>query len=334
MDAEELLHVGFVTGDRVSVLWGYDLAGDNDNFLKGLDPDYFEFVARDCAARLEDSSALSRRDRTRVATTLRLAYGQAVETLMALLCSAAQAPWCPMGWMARYKPRELCKVVGAIDKGERFRNVLVQQPVTWRSISRFVHQFIVAHDEALHRDVADKFAGLWKHVAFVFLADGDRGEYNALKHGLRVTPGGFAMSIGAEKTPGARADPQDTQSLGGSEFGSSFVVPTEVDGESKGQLRLSRVYRNWNHESLIVQLQLMACSMGNVISRLRICSGVDPSAVRFKWPGAAGEDPFALYGKLLHGPTGATFRDRVAANDIDPTKSAEVLAMYDRHSSG
>jgi hypothetical protein len=327
-----LQSVGFVTGKRPSVFWGYDLGRDNDEFLKALDPGYFEFVARDCAARLEDASALTQADRFRVATALRLAYGQAAETLLALLCASTQAPWFPMGWMARYRTSDLCDVVRAIQQVEAFPNALVQQPVTWRSISASVHGAI--DDEDRRKDLSDKFAALWKHVASAVLADSERREYNALKHGLRVSPGGFSASVSVEKAPGVPAAAEEMQSLGGAEFGSSFIVPIEIDGAPKNNLRVSRVSQNWSPASLVIQLQLMACSMGNVISYLRICGGADASEVRFRWPAASSADAFARYGTLLHGVSGTTTGYRVTADDIDATKGADVLAMYDRHSSG
>jgi hypothetical protein len=332
MDAARLQSVGFVTGKRPSVFWGDNLGGDNDEFLEALDPDYFEFVARDCAARLDDTSTLSRADRARVATVLRVTYGQAVEMLMALLCAAAQAPWFPMGWMARYQPAELCNVVQWIDRTEAFHTVLAEQPVSWWSISAFVHQFVFTDDEVRKKDLTEKFAGLWKHVAAVFLSEDDRREYNALKHGLRVRPGGFKVAVGNEKTPGTLAAPEDTQLLGGSEFGSSFVVPTAIGHQADGQLYFSRVFRNWKHESFIVQLQLMAWSINNVISRLRVCGGVHPSAVRFRWPSAASEDPFVLYRKLLCGPTVVPLSDPVLASDIAVVNPKDVLAVYDKPS--
>ena len=49
-----------------------------------------------------------------------------------------------------------------------------------------------------------------------------RAEYNSIKHGLRVNPGGSYIAVGAEQTPGVPAPPEAMRSMGGSPYGSTF----------------------------------------------------------------------------------------------------------------
>jgi hypothetical protein len=319
--------VMFVTGERPAVFWGYDLAGDNARFLKTLDAEYFGFVARECAARLKDETTLERADRLRVATTLRIAYGQAAETLMALLAATAQIPTFPMGWMLRYQNQDLREVVTAIESERPFHSLLVERPVTWRTISALVHSYIPGPAERL--GLIDRAATFWSRMAQQFLSDHHQNEYNALKHGLRVMPGGFSIAFGVEKTPGQPAAPEDMTSLGGSQFGATYVVPVRIDGAAKHHFRISRESRNWSYEALAIDLQLMAQSMANVVGSLRVVGGDDASRVRFSWPNGTDDDAFTRYRDFLPSLERLSRPDNVLAEDIAPVTAAEIIAAYE-----
>lgn len=317
----------FVTGVRPAVCWGYDLAGDNARFLETLDAEYFGFVARDCAARLEDEAALDRAERLRVATTLRVAYGQAAEMLMALLAATAQIPTFPMGWMLRYQNRDLREVVAAIASGRPFHHLLVERPATWSTMSALVHSYIPEPTERL--GLVDKVATFWGRMARQFLSDHHQNEYNALKHGLRVMPGGFSIAFGIEKTSSQPAAPEDMKSLGGSQFGATYVVPVQIDGAAKHHFRISRESRNWSYEALAIDLQLMAQSMANVIGCLRVLGGADASTARFSWPGGTDGDAFTRYRDFLPSLERFALPDNLLAGDMAPVTAAEIIAAYE-----
>lgn len=66
------------------------------------------------------------------------------------------------------------------------------------------------------------FSTLWYRFAGDYLNENLIAEYNSLKHGFRINPGGFKLMVGPESTPGVAAPAERMTSLGSSEFGSSF----------------------------------------------------------------------------------------------------------------
>ena len=319
-----------LTGERASVYWGDDLAGDNQRFFESLDPHYYWFAARQGADALSAEPPPERADQLRAATGLRIAYGQGVETLMALLCALAQVPQFPLGWMLRYRNEELREVVEAVDLPEAFPHLLTADWVTWESLSAMVHSHIP--EVAARLGLVDKFARFWRRMAHEWLSDSHQDEYNALKHGLRVMPGGFSIAIGVAKVPGQRAAPEDMRSLGGSAFGSSFNLPLRIDGAEKHHLRLSHGSRNWSWEALAIDLQLLSQSINNVVACLRVIAGAAPGTVRFEWPGEQEDDIFTRYQRFavsLVSVEHFSTADNVQAADIDPLSADEVRRLYD-----
>jgi len=107
--------IPLLTGSRASVFWGADLRRQNLDYLKSLDPGYFQFIADLCADQLDDPTKLMSPDRQRAAMMLRVVHGQGVEALMALIGALAQSPQFPLGWMLRYTSSDLEDVIRAID---------------------------------------------------------------------------------------------------------------------------------------------------------------------------------------------------------------------------
>lgn len=316
-----------LTGERASVYWGHDLTGDNRRFLESLDPHYYLFAARQAADRLSADPPLEKADQLRAAMALRIAYGQGVETLMALLCALAQAPQFPLGWMLRYRNEELRAVVEAIDGERLFPHLLTTNAVSWNSLSVMVHRQIP--EASTRPGLVDKFATLWGRVARQLLSDSHQDEYNALKHGLRVMPGGFSIALGVEEVPGQLAAPDDMRSLGGSAFGSSFSVPLKIGGAEKHHLRLSHRSRNWSWEGLAIDLQLLSQSINNVVGCLRVIAGAPTGTVRFWLPVEEDDDTFTRYRRFLVGVECFGTADSVQVADIEALSAEDVRRFYD-----
>jgi len=316
-----------LTGERACVYWGHDLAGDNRRFLESLDPDYYWFAARQAVDRLSADPPLEKADQLRAAMALRIAYGQGVETLMALLCALAQSPQFPLGWMLRYRNEELRSVVEAIDGERVFPHLLTIDAVSWKSLSLMVHSHIP--EAAARLGLVEKFATFWGRMAHQLLSDSHQDEYNALKHGLRVMPGGFSIAFGVEKVPGQRAPPEDMRSLGGSAFGSSFNVPLKIGGAEKHHLRLSHRSRNWSWEALAIDLQLISQSTSNVVGCLRVIAGAPAGTVRFGWPAEQEDDIFTRYQQSLVSVEHFTTADNVQSADIEALSAEDVRRFYE-----
>src|SRR6266850_13225 len=151
--------VSLLTGSRASVFWGEDLHLQNVEFLKNLDPGYFQFVADSCSDHLDDPTKLDKPNRQRAALMLRIVHGQGVETLMALIGALAQSPQFPVGWMLRYRISELEEVIRAVSDEQPFLSLLKPKPVTWNSISALVHNQLP--DENQKQSMTAKFASFW-----------------------------------------------------------------------------------------------------------------------------------------------------------------------------
>jgi hypothetical protein len=311
-----------VTYQRPCCFWGEDLRSENGRFLDTLAPAYYQFVAASNEERLAGE------DKIKAAVAIRTAYGQAVETLLAFLAAAVQAPDFPLGWLIRYRVVELRKVVEAISSEMPVLTRLRLDPVTWEGLSAAIHRYV---PETARSEVVTGFAALWKRLAAQFMRDDFAAEYNSIKHSLRIMPGGFSLSFGREKTPGQAAAPEDMRSLGGSEFGSSFYVARAI-GEHKNQLALAHHSRNWSMEALLVDLHLVVDSLENVISFLRIISGREGSTFRFSWPSEP--DTFEAYRRSLLTVENLMFGSSVRAADITALTDEEILAVYRRATDG
>jgi hypothetical protein len=238
----------------------------------------------------------------------------------------AQQPQFPLGWMLRYQTSDLREVVSAIQEQQPFHSLLIHRPVTWQSLSALVLTDVELPEKM--PDLARRFAAFWSRIAREFLSDKPQGEYNAIKHGLRVLPGGFQLSFGPEKAPGVKAAPEDMRSLGGSDFGSSFIVPLRIDGAQKHHFRVSRESLNWRPERLIIDMHLMAHSIGNAVSRLRALGG-GTGEFKFAWPGPGHEDAFTRYVQFLPGVETFSMPSRVTADEISPLSPGDVVRAYE-----
>jgi hypothetical protein len=79
----------------------------------------------------------------------------------------------------------------------------------------------------------------------------------SLKHGFRVMPGGFSVSIGPPKPAGAASSPpEQMEALGSFELGSFLLKAVAIDGAQKHHLGVSARMRNWNPEALMADLHI------------------------------------------------------------------------------
>jgi len=165
-------------------------------------------------------------------------------------------------------------------------------------------------------------------VADEFLSEAFRAEYNSLKHGFRVMPGGFSASIGPPKSAGEPpSPPKDMQSLGSSEFGTFFLKAAPIDGAPKHHRALSTQLRNWDPQALMADLHLIACSLTNVIACLRVLSGFSPQELKFSFPNA--EAPFVVKRRMVNQVETLSMSHSVTAADVTPVSVEDVRRGYE-----
>lgn len=307
----------FFVGSRPQVMWAWDLDDRNLRFLRGIDPGYFTHIASSQGELLESDS------RHFAAAALRVAYGQALETLFALAAAALQAPQCVVGWMLSYRNDELFEVVRGMTTGQPGvpRDPSVADP----SIDALAASVMNAtqYEQDKRDQLARNFARIWRRWSSEFLDERATSEYNSFKHGMRASLGGFNLAIGPEEVPGVPAAPETMRSLGGSIFGSTFYCAEQLDGRLHQFPR--RTMRNWSPIGMAHGLQLMAMSIQNIVSYLRIIGGDKPESCRFNTP--LDSDAFDAPWREPIGVMYVNMDKIVRRDQIQPLTRDEVISL-------
>ncbi len=309
-----------VVDKRPLCVWEWDLQERNLRFLEELQPEFFEYVASKFGPDLDGEH------RQLAATAIRMAYGQALETFIALACAFVQAPDCIVGWMQLYSQKELVAVAQAISRGETVRSRFRWSRLSWSALADECLGHVALEDKSTEERIKVGFRKLWPSLARDFLDEQRQDEYNGLKHGLRVRPGGFHMSVGREETYGVPAPADQMKSLGGSEFGTSSFKRVKL-GASGHHYRLHRTMLNWNPLPLAARLHLIGLSIRNLVGLARIVNGVDPRTVQFCWPTPL--EAFEAADALPPGVISSSFDSVVEAEHIREFTTNEILKTYD-----
>lgn len=285
----------FAVADDTFCCWEYDHGQRALEFLNGIDCDYFGAVAGMLAEHLPSTSV-----GVAASIALRATYQQGIEALMSLLGAIVQAPHAVPAWIATSTTRGLREVVTRLSEG---RALLTQEGwsrLTFDDLSGQIHRYAWV-DESGDDSTAARFGRFWRRLASEMLDDIQRAEYSALKHGNRVSAGGFHLAIGSEERPGLAAPPEAMRSLGGSRFGSTFFV-TEKIGTTKWHIRTRRTSVNWSAEALVQRLALVSMSIANSTAALRCHLGVDPTSQIFHRPSpiTAFDDVWASEPRVRH----------------------------------
>lgn len=305
----------YFVGHRPQATWGTALEAKNLDFLRSLDPAYFVHVVK------THQPLLDAEDGHYSSAVLRLAYGQALETLMALIAASLQSPKCIAGWMIAYKNDDLRTAIEDVLQGDRtfFLPAVRAQPLGTLAVQVFRR----ADCPQEKRDrVAQWFSNAWERLCCDFLDDLDTREYNSLKHGTRIGLGGFQIGVGPIVGNGRGSS--DVRLLGSSRYGSRFFVATKLSGNLHHLVK--SVSKNWSVENLCDAILLMATSIKNIVSFLRLLGGDEnPMQCRFEfWDD---ETAYELPWSRSTGVSSMTGIDyKVEASDIEPWTAAQVRA--------
>jgi hypothetical protein len=171
--------------------------------------------------------------------------------------------------------------------------------------------------------LAAGFGRLWRRCASEFLDEVATSEYNSFKHGMRASLGGFTLSIGPETEFGVAAPPEAMRPLAGSVFGSAFYRVENLDGRLHHFPR--RTTRNWSPDGMVYGLQLIAMSIQDIVSYLRIIGGDDPARCRFDTPLTS--ESFELPWQQPVGVTSSSIDTVVRKDDIKLLSRDEVVKL-------
>jgi hypothetical protein len=181
-------------------------------------------------------------------------------------------------------------------------------------------------DKKREREIKDGFGDLWGRFASDFLNEKQNQEYNSLKHGLRLRPGGFTLAVGTEETPGVGAPPERMRSLGGSEFGSTYILPQAIGTAPKNHFRLRECHLNWLPGNHVVGLQLLSMSIRNVLAFLRgiLTSNMGTSQFTWSTPTEAFRAPWAA----SPGTNSFEWNLDLTEGDITVLSDEEIMKVY------
>ena len=166
---------------------------------------------------------------------------------------------------------------------------------------------------------------LWKRFAKDFLDEDITNEYNSIKHGLRVSMGGFSMAIGLETTPGVLAPPDAMRSLGGSAYGTSFPVVRQLN--DKDNFQAIRQSMNWRPENLAYGLNLVSMSIHNIVRYLKKINGIGNQDATFRHP--RDEADFDAPWRLSTGIERFNMDHVIDENSISTFSKAEIKLLLE-----
>lgn len=302
--SDELVGYPFAVADQPFCCWEYDLRERNLEYLQGVDTQYFSTMARILSEHLDSDRGMP------ASIAIRALYHQAIEALMSLLGAIAQAPGCVAAWIAKCGTKDLQEVVDRLAHGRSLLTQAGNQRVSLDDLAERTHQHVWP-TESGDDPTAARFGQFWRRLSDEFLDEKARAEYNAIKHGHRVRPGGFVMSIGVETEHGAPAPASAMRSMGGSRHGSSFFQVERV-GDTAWNIRARRTSINWSVDALVQRLHLISLSITNVVAALQCEDGVNPETVEFQRP----QDANAFDEAWAHG-IGARYNNMDTIIDID-----------------
>jgi len=192
----------FVVDETPWCAWEWDLEKQNLNFIEGVDPHYFSYLARSYVYSPDEEQE------HRAALALRAAYSHGLETLFAFLFAAIQAPDCVIGWVHKYEIPNLKSLLEKVNHSQQINAKVEIASVSWKNIANTLLLFSL-DDKDKETRLKQKFAELWQKFADDFLEPSFRPEYNSIKHGFRTKSGGIRVAIGRENQLGFPASPQN-----------------------------------------------------------------------------------------------------------------------------
>lgn len=304
-------------GRRPRCVWEWGVRDRTIEFLHGVDPAYFEHVARINEPALRDESK-----KHYAALSIRTTYSHAVETFLAMLFAAIQAPDAMYAWLLEYEVGDLRWLIEQLNSEVEFPSRYRPARTTWEDVAKLIHPWKIK-DDKFDAVAKDGFARMWRFFAHDFLDEAATDEYNSIKHGLRARSGGFLMAWGSEQKPG-EAPPRSTWSpYYGSEFGSTYYAKERFDDFN---FRGRRNTRNWNPNSLIKALQLVSISIHNVVAFARYQLG-DREDLSCRYPDAEREfvEPWLANGVVI---TSGNWDGRLRLDPTNLPTDREIMRSY------
>jgi len=313
----------FVVDEKPYCAWEISLIKNNQSFIKKIEPKYFKYLSNvNFNIFKNDKDELNHQF---AALSLRIAYSHALETFFALLFSALQAPDCISGWLKKYAINDLINLINKVSTRKKILSKIELESFTWRGIANTIFQNVKFEDEENTLKYKEKFGILWKLLSNDFIDTKIREEYNSLKHGFRITPGGFGIAVGLQDAPDIPAPPERMKTIGYSKFGSTFPIEEKL-WDKDPNFRLKKLSRNWEVENFFHALNLISLSISNVQVFIKLINGIDPTECKFEYPQSL--EYFDEPWKRSVGINDSSFDVPVSLASIPRITKEEILNVY------
>jgi hypothetical protein len=266
----------FAVNDEPFCLWEVEPEKRVRSFLDGIDVDFFAYTLQ---------THLDTEDENRALVAIRLSLHHATEAMFSLLGAFVQAPRCPYAWIAKCSNKELRAFTARVSRSDPHLISKLNIPVVnWHSVGAAVFATYQPGTERQENTVKC-FADLWVRLTGELNNQTYVEEYNALKHGFRIRPGGFTLAVGVEHEYGVPPPASELEAIGHSAFGASFFK-IEPLGFVKGNrhIRSRQTSVNWSLERTILLHQLVNMSINNVVSALKVVNHYKPNECKFLRP--------------------------------------------------
>lgn len=311
-------HCRFAIDTTPFCAWDFNISTANITYLQDFDPLYFDSVACSLSTPLE-----SDKNSLRAALNLRALYAQTSESFAAVLFAALQAPSFIPAWLDRYKMTHLR------DLAEK---ALEQKVILNRwgfDRSWLVESARFFHPHPTYQEgFSDRIAKAWR-IALSDMCNVDvANEYNGIKHGLRVAPGGHTYLLGSgsfsdsgEYVP---APVDDLHVFRASKFGSTYYTGEPV--VRPHHFRLLKHSQNWTPRNLLARVRVMSMSMHNIRETLLARFDLEKESVDYAVPAdflldaATQADPARIR---------SSFNSDIRSKDVKKYTKDEILSVYE-----
>ena len=258
------------------------------------------------------------------AAALRLAYSQGLETLLALLCAAMQAPDCVVGWMQSYRDSDL-QEHGEIRLVNSSANRLARLQAGHLGFSGEVRALGGWLGRGEGARLAQGFGRLWSRFAGDYLDElaGKSTTRSSTALGLVLV----AFSWPSACSPPRGSRPSRSDALNGRQRVRLDVLRRGPTRRRQAALS-TKICRNWSPQSLIDGLGLLAMSIQNATSFLRWVNGEPGEECRYDAPieEAAFDLPWAQH----CGVTSSSIDTTIVAEHVNLWTKDEVLTALRR----
>jgi len=249
-----------------------DLKARNHEFLIGIDAEYFQY-SLSVHGKAEESNY------RHASIAMQATLHHALETLFSLIGVLLQAPDCGYAWIAKCQTVDLIRLLERISKRDQtLFTKLVNQDISWEGIALRIAELC---DSQVSTDLLSDFklshGRCLGRLAAEMTNHDKRDEYNSIKHGFRIQPGGFQLYVSIDDnqvhTPPANSDGMDL--VAESDYGASFfkLVPLSSSKKERG-LKPERVSTNWNPTRTMMLIQLTHSYIVNVHCALKRLNNV------------------------------------------------------------